>query len=259
MLILHKKEHSMKIRTLQQIGIATFTLLIAAGCGGGGSSGKSGKAYYVDAAVSGINYECGSHKGVTDSDGGFVFESGKGCSLYIGDAKLRDIDSSELADGKKILETDVKRAQLLQTLDNDGNPSNGITITPAVAKSVSKHLGQNGAIAVPTSQGDLDLLHAEIQNEAPEYGGRSVTENEAHQHLAETENELSNHDSGHTNDNSNHTGSDNHNSNDNSNHQNSDGDHSNDGNNHSHDNNSHDNNHNGNDHSNDNHSDDNNH
>jgi len=127
-------------------GLALSAVLSLVGCGGGGSSSpaaaavETGTAYYLDSAVSGINYKCGSHEGITDQDGKFTFEKGQSCTFYLGDIKLREMDKALLGDGKKIVEEDTKVAVLLQSLDADGNPDNGITIKKEVVEAMADAL-----------------------------------------------------------------------------------------------------------------------
>ncbi|PWI32609.1 hypothetical protein DI392_14410 [Vibrio albus] len=115
------------------IGALCSTQLV--GCGGGSSSSSTNTtpyAYYVDAAVAGINYTCGSETGTTDSNGKFFFEEGADCTFSIGSIALKTISSTVLEDvasGETIQETDTAIAQILQNLDDDGDPTNGIDVS----------------------------------------------------------------------------------------------------------------------------------
>ncbi len=99
-------------------GLAVGAVLSLVGCGGGGSNPpaeaavQTGTAYYLDSAVSGVNYKCGSTEGITGANGEFTFEKGQSCTFYLGDIKLREMDKALLADGKKIVEEDTKVAVL---------------------------------------------------------------------------------------------------------------------------------------------------
>ena len=121
-----------------------LSALILSGCGGGGSSAdvsqttsdtstsSTGEAFYVDAAISGINYRCGTREGTTDDKGTFTFETGEGCSFIIGQMQIRTVDASALSNGVTIFESNPNVAALLQSLDNDHDPENGIYISSAV-------------------------------------------------------------------------------------------------------------------------------
>ena len=123
--------------------ITTLSLTLF-GCGGGGGSSTVddatpaiGTAYYVDSAVSGIDYVCGAQEGVTGENGEFTFEVGQSCTFYLGAVPLRDIVADELQDGGTVQETDVAVARILQTFDEDGDPSNGITISSATVEALA--------------------------------------------------------------------------------------------------------------------------
>jgi len=168
------------------------------GCGGGNSSASTtpatpttnksvGTGYYVDSAVSGINYKCGSQEGITDANGAFTFEKGKSCAFYLGDIKFRDVASADLVDGAHVVETDVKVAQLLQTLDTDGNPANGITITPEAVKELSTAVtadGRDGSL--PDTMEELEALSAALED-VDGYAGHAVSADDAKTHLATTQ------------------------------------------------------------------------
>ena len=94
---------------------------------------------FLDSAVGGVDYSTSSGLGgVTDSSGTFYYNSGDQVSFTIGGislgsvtgaAKLTPVEvmgASGTADQKVI-----NLSRLLQTLDADGDPSNGINITAA--------------------------------------------------------------------------------------------------------------------------------
>jgi hypothetical protein len=176
-------------------GLAIGAILSLAGCGGGSSAPataavETGTAYYLDSAVSGINYKCGSQEGITGADGSFTFEKGQSCTFYLGDIKLRDMDKAELGDGKKIVEEDLKVAALLQSLDTDGNPDNGITIEEEVVKALATALTENGGDGtLPETAEELEAVVASLGS-VEGYAGHAVSESEAEAHLAATQTEV---------------------------------------------------------------------
>ena len=111
----------------------------------------------IDSAVSGVRYATESRSGVTDSDGQFEYLQGETVRFYLGDLMLGDargaaiVSLFDLVDGvtpvvgvaleRAIWEwrrgpsfsTVINLATLLQTLDSDGDPENGIDISPEVA------------------------------------------------------------------------------------------------------------------------------
>jgi len=157
--------------------VVTAAMLI--GCGGSNDpeTATTGKAFYIDAAVGGVKYKCGTQEDITGADGSFTFDLGSGCTFYLGDIKLRDVVSSDLEDGKKLYETDVKIARILQSLDKDGNPDNGITIEADIIKA----LADNDITSLPTTEAEVEFLFNVIANN----GGTKVSEEDAEKHLDE--------------------------------------------------------------------------
>ena len=98
--------------------------------------------YLVDSAVKGINYSCADGAtGVTDASGKFECTT-MPTTFKLGEMLLGEITTDELGGtGKQVkinhlvdeegLEGSktIKLAQLLQTLDSDGNPNNGIDVS----------------------------------------------------------------------------------------------------------------------------------
>ncbi len=166
---------------------AMFTLI---GCGGGSSSDGGvnsgggtnpvaiGTAFYIDSAVSGVNYKCGSTEGITGSEGEFTFEVGSSCTFYLGDMELRGVDAGLLVDGESVYETDVDIARILQSLDSDGNPDNGITIKAATVQA----LADEGIASLPTTDTEMDEMLAVIAAN----GGTEVSEEDAAEHMLTT-------------------------------------------------------------------------
>jgi hypothetical protein len=120
--------------------------LTACGGGGGGGDGPAvADGQFVDSAVSGVSYLSGDQSGVTDADGMFHYEVGKTVRFSIGDVVLGE------ATGKAIMtpvdlvpgatdETDptvTNICRLVQSLDDDADPSNGIRLAAAAQDYIS--------------------------------------------------------------------------------------------------------------------------
>jgi len=88
----------------------------------------------------GVDYECGSQSGTTSKDGKFTFEVGKDCKFSLAGIELKNIHKDQLADGKKVVENNASVASLLQSLDADGNASNGIEITLKIKKAFEEQI-----------------------------------------------------------------------------------------------------------------------
>ncbi len=138
----------------------------------------TGTAYYIDSAVSGVDYTCGSTEGITGDDGSFTFEIGVSCTFYLGEIELRAVDAELLVDGESVYETDVEIARILQSLDSDGDPSNGITLDADIIEA----LAEAGIDALPETAEEMDAMIEVIVDN----GGVVVSEEEAQAHLDET-------------------------------------------------------------------------
>ncbi len=156
-----------------------FTLI---GCGGGGSTASTpvatGTAYYIDSAVEGVDYTCGATSGVTGKDGSFTFEAGGSCTFYLGDIELRSVEASLLADGNKVYETDMRIARILQSLDSDGDASNGITVKSEFIAA----LAAAGISKLPDTLAEIEVMLAVIETA----GGIAVSVEDAAEHMLKT-------------------------------------------------------------------------
>jgi len=123
------------MKNFYRVSIALASLLLLNSCdslSGDDGNVETGTAYYHN--IEGVKYDCGdAPEGTTDSSGKFTYEEGENCTLYIGDKELRQVSNRVLNDGAILVETNDANIQLLQTLDNDGNPYNGIKIVSGVA------------------------------------------------------------------------------------------------------------------------------
>ena len=99
---------------------------------------------FVDSAVMGMAYQTPSQQGVTDADGTFSYTSGEDVVFSIGSIELPAVAGAALITPFTVFETDqfddprvINLTRLLQTLDVDANPENGITISDAAALSAT--------------------------------------------------------------------------------------------------------------------------
>ncbi|MEA3523618.1 MAG: hypothetical protein U9R50_11690 [Campylobacterota bacterium] len=132
------------MKAYQLVLSAAATAIIMTGCGGGESSSddvaaqasevqlQSGR--FIDSAVAGLQYSCNpsNRMGVTDTNGIFTCNREDLISFYIaenfiGSAMVQDIITPNTFFPNNN-EAAINLAQLLQTLDEDGNPDNGIVI-----------------------------------------------------------------------------------------------------------------------------------
>lgn len=138
-----------------------FFVAATASCGGGSGSGGSGgqdntlTGRFVDGPVSGLRYSTASQSGMTSANGEFLYQSGETVSFYVGDiligqapaaGTLTPFDLAGMAppqsavdirktinrlissDQVEPLEKAANIAVFLQTIDSDGELSNGIQV-----------------------------------------------------------------------------------------------------------------------------------
>jgi len=185
----------------QTIGSMLFLATISAitiGCGGSSSStsqnGWNGKL--VDSGVQGVEWECGSASGKTLKDGLFgECPAGSSVTFSIGGIVLGKSQRAETSDRIFTIQdllgvsriasenTDDENAAvnaiaaLLLTLDNDGDPSNGITIETAAATAATAAITSNGGAI---TAGNIESITAAIVAAIPALIQVSVTEAETH-------------------------------------------------------------------------------
>jgi len=122
---------------------SAFAALVLVGCGGGGSSTSSATTgYFVDAPVANADYDCiadGELNKKTGPDGSFTCRNMTQVRFRVGELVLGEIQALPsdanvfpqdlLGVGRNVNDDRVAAmAQLLQAIDSDGNPQNGITI-----------------------------------------------------------------------------------------------------------------------------------
>jgi hypothetical protein len=134
--------------------IAIFSSVVATllmvGCGGGSSgttttATNTSTATFIDSYVTGLEFDTSTESNVTDTNGNFRFTDGENVTFHIGnlylgsvkptkDGKVTPMDlvgTTDLTDPKV-----VRMLRTLQTLDSDGDPTNGITIDPALTATL---------------------------------------------------------------------------------------------------------------------------
>lgn len=88
---------------------------------------------FLDSPVGGIGYRTETQTGITDEEGHYDYLAGESVVFYIGDLEFPEVEADgvvtpeNIAAGDETTQTNI--LQLLQTLDEDGNPENGISIS----------------------------------------------------------------------------------------------------------------------------------
>jgi hypothetical protein len=139
-----KKGFSMKNFTNASIVAATVLVLTACG-GGGGSNSTSTEStestvsyppltgQFIDSYVTGLAYDCSSgSKGVTNETGEYTCNSRDTVTFLLGKYMLGSCEANEIVTPYTLYTYNssaaINVAQLLQTIDSDDDPSNGITV-----------------------------------------------------------------------------------------------------------------------------------
>jgi len=114
---------------------------ILASCGGGGGGGDEEllRGVLSDSPVGGMNFITQSVTGVTDADGEFQYREGEYVIFQLGKLSLPAVVATDLvtpldmvAEGGLDDPAVVNIARLLQSLDEDADPENGISIPDSV-------------------------------------------------------------------------------------------------------------------------------
>ncbi len=99
---------------------------------------------FVDSAVVGLPYETATRSGVTGSDGSFSYLAGESVTFSLGDISLPATPGAQIITPLDVFGTDditdvrvMNLARLLQTLDTNADPTDGITLSSAATASAS--------------------------------------------------------------------------------------------------------------------------
>jgi len=135
------------MKIYQPIAGLCLTALLSA-CGGGGGDAPTPTVLtgvFVDSPVNGISYNTATQSGKTNAKGEFSYLSGENVTFAIGRIQLPAVAAKATVTPLDIAKTTDVNNQivsnilvLLQSLDEDGNPANGITISAtALAQAIT--------------------------------------------------------------------------------------------------------------------------
>ena len=132
------------------IGVGFIAISACGGSGSGGSDdgGVGGTAAtektgtFIDSPVINIGYRTETLQGVTNALGEYQYLPGETVTFFIGDLTFPAVKATGMVTPLDIADTQdtanpkvINIIRLLQTLDKDGDPSNGITITDQAKSS----------------------------------------------------------------------------------------------------------------------------
>lgn len=157
---------------------------------GGDSTIQAGSetGRFVDSAVGGIEYETSAgYNGITNDNGEFKYNGGDEVTFTLGTLNFGTVAAKTFLTPKDLAAGDANKsaniARVLQTLDDDGIPDNGITITAAAREEAAKQNPTDVATADLNTAKNI-ILDVASKNTAPPTD--LVSREQAESHLDET-------------------------------------------------------------------------
>lgn len=153
-------------------------MLGLAGCGGGGGGVASStppppplavvganSGTLTDAPIQGVAYSTSSGvTGTTDANGRYAYNAGDTVTFKLGSLTLGAVPATGIISPIQLAAGDATKLQnilvLVQSLDSDGNPSNGITISAASAAAVTSSVNLSQASMAFASTANTGLTTA---------------------------------------------------------------------------------------------------
>ena len=145
---------------------------------------------FIDSEVEGLNYTTETQSGTTNAAGEFNYIEGEVVTFSVGNIEIGSAEASEVMtpvtiasapDASVATQEVMNIAAFLQTLDSDNDPSNGISIEPAVVDAIStSSIDFTGSIIEILGEITAEVNLATGANLVPVYP------QEAAAHLAET-------------------------------------------------------------------------
>ncbi|MFY9398579.1 MAG: hypothetical protein WAR22_09480 [Desulfomonilia bacterium] len=138
----------MRLTRFVHLAACIIGLVSLAGCGGGGGTLATPEdvqnGTFVDAPVCGLQFSTPSWSGVTDQDGTFNFQEGEPVTFSVGDIVFGTTPAKRFVTPVDLVQDAenqmhprvVNICRFLQSLDHDGNPENGITISPELREAL---------------------------------------------------------------------------------------------------------------------------
>ena len=171
---------------------STFAALLLVGCGGGSSDAAPASSnlqtgYFVDAAVGNVDYDCvvdGSMNKKTGPDGSFQCQTMAQVRFRLGDLVLGEV--AAVPADKYVFPQDLvgvprdsgvndarvaAMAQMLQSLDTDGDPANGIDIAQEKKEVLVETRTNFNPSEVPLylESASVDPYHTKTREQAQEH------------------------------------------------------------------------------------------
>lgn len=170
---------------LLNIILSTSALLALSACGGG-SKGSSDDpdnqtrvetGVFLDSPIINIGYRTETMSGLISTNGEYKYLAGETVTFFIGNLEFPAVAASGTVTPLDIAATSdindskvINMIRLLQTLDKDGNPENGLTITEAAKSSAvqvdfsltEEQFASSEAVTTLVTNADLDTPVTEL-------------------------------------------------------------------------------------------------
>ncbi|CAM4008004.1 hypothetical protein [Pseudoalteromonas byunsanensis] len=148
------------------------------------------KGVFLDSAVGNVDYKTETRSGVTNAQGEFEYVAGETITFSLGALNFPVVSAGSKITPLTLASTDnvkspsvVNILRLLQTLDQDSNPENGITITDQAKENAMPVEFDIDVELFAANQNVLNLVQNGGQNE---YVESLIPESEAVQHFSNT-------------------------------------------------------------------------
>lgn len=135
----HQKNRLSNMKGLTRKITTSVIVLLLVACGGGGSSSSPdtlNTGVFMDSLVSNLSYRTASQTGKTNLSGEFKYKTGETITFSIGQFDFPSALAKQLMTPLDLVGTSdindpkvIKLARLLQSIDVDGSPENGIDIS----------------------------------------------------------------------------------------------------------------------------------
>jgi hypothetical protein len=143
--------------------------------------------YFLDSAIAGADYNTSSGlSGTTNSDGMFKYKEGDTVTFYIGDTLLGTAKAGKTVTPVTLFpdnkEASLNLTQMLQTMDSDGDPSNGISLDAGLITQLNETVAQNKPVDFSSPDFDTEVesnLGVAIVEETPALAHLNETLTEA--------------------------------------------------------------------------------
>lgn len=176
----------------QALSITIFSLMLTA-CNGGDNNtttttnANTATGQFKDSNVAGLAYKSGSQSGTTNAKGEFTYEVGKPVTFSIGGLEFGSATGQAIVTPADLVDENDKNnskatniARVLQMLDEDGDPDNGISIVEASIKDAENWNKYDLHKTEADFEEDLKLIQADATASGNTHKIPSLEDTKAH-------------------------------------------------------------------------------